>query len=177
MTNSCEQKKVCVGMITTAHGVRGQVKVKSFTAQADDFASYGALSDEQGKQNFTVKIVGQAGDQFLVQIDGVKDRNTAEALRGVKLYVDRDELPDLDDGEFYYTDLIGMTAKTVDGKNLGKVKGVYNFGAGDMLEIGNMADYLPFTDTIVPHVDLVNKVVTVCLPDYVEVKPTAQAEE
>ena len=115
MTKTAENGKVCVAMITTAHGVRGLVKVKSYTKQARDFASYGALSDESDKRSFKAEIVGQTGDVFLVRLDGISDRTAAEALRGVKLFVDRKALPETSDNEFYYADLIGMTAKTADG--------------------------------------------------------------
>ena len=177
MTKTAENGKVCVAMITTAHGVRGLVKVKSYTKQARDFASYGALSDESGRQSFNAEIVGQTGDLFLVRLDGISDRTAAEALRGVKLFVSRDSLPETADNEFYYADLIGMTAKTADGEILGKVKGVYNFGAGDMLEIGSLADFLPFTDSVVPEVDVEHKTLTVVLPEFVEVKPEKQDAE
>ena len=86
MTKTAENGKVCVAMITTAHGVRGLVKVKSYTKQARDFASYGALSDESDKRSFKAEIVGQTGDVFLVRLDGISDRTAAEALRGVKLF-------------------------------------------------------------------------------------------
>lgn len=177
MTGLAENNKVCVGLITTAHGVRGQVKVKSYTKQPQDFASYGAIFDAAGRQSFKMKIVGRTGDQFLVQIDGISDRTTAESLRGTELFVERQALPLPAQGEFYYADLVGLTAKTADGKILGKVKGVYNFGAGDMLEIGDLADFLPFTETAVPSIDFSDNTLTVCLPDFVEVKPEAHAEE
>lgn len=177
MTKTAENSKVCVAMITTAHGVRGLVKVKSYTKQARDFASYGDLSDESGKRSFKAEIVGQTGDLFLVRLNGVSDRTAAEALRGVKLFVERKALPETKDGEFYYADLIGMTAKTADGKILGTVKGVYNFGAGDMLEIGDLADFLPFAESVVPAVDVQNKTLTVVLPEFVEVKPEKQDAE
>ena len=177
MTKTAENGKVCVAMITTAHGVRGLVKVKSYTKQARDFASYGALSDESDKRSFKAEIVGQTGDVFLVRLDGISDRTAAEALRGVKLFVNRKALPETSDNEFYYADLIGMTAKTADGEILGKVKGVYNFGAGDMLEIGNLADFLPFTDSVVPEVDVEHNTLTVVLPEFVEVKPEKQDAE
>lgn len=177
MTDTVRNPKVCVAEITAAHGVRGQVKVRSFTKNAADFASYGALTDAAGSKSFTVKVLGISGDRFLVAVDGVADRNAADALRGQKLFVDRKVLPETDDNEFYYADLVGLTAKAVDGKVLGVVKGIYNFGAGDMIEIGNMADFLPFTKEIFPETDIKNGVITVRLPDFVEVKPEAQKSD
>lgn len=170
------RKPVCVAEITAAHGVRGQVKVRSFTQKAEDFASFGALSDAAGKKAFTVKIVGRLKDFFLVSIDGITDRTAADSLRGTKLFVDRSVLPETDADEFYITDLVGLTAKTEDGKILGRVAGVYNFGAGDMIEIENMAEFLPFSKTVVPDVDLENGVVTVVPPVYVEASNPAGKE-
>ncbi len=172
MTVSDEQNTlVCVGVITTVHGVRGNVKVKSFTRKASDFATFGTLSDRSGKRHFNVKIIGESKGVFLVQIDGVTDRTAAESLRGTELYVSRSKLPETAKDEFYYTDLIGMTAKAPDGKVLGTVKAVYNFGAGDMLEIDKVQDFVSFTQDNIPEVDLNNRVMTVCLPNSVEAKP------
>ena len=162
---------ICVGVITTVHGVRGNVKVKSFTRQGADFASFGTLCDASAKRFFNVKIVGESKGIYLVQIDGVTDRTTAEALRGTELFVARDKLPETEQNEFYYADLIGMTAKTPDGKILGIVKAVYNFGAGDMLEIDGVEDFVSFSERNVPDVDLDARVLTVLLPESVEVKP------
>ena len=172
MTVSGERNNlVCVGVITTVHGVRGNVKVKSFTQKAADFAGFGALCDAAGKRSFNVKIIGESKGIFLVQIDGITDRTAAEALRGTELYVSRDKLPETAENEFYYTDLVGMTAKSPDGKFLGQVKAVYNFGAGDMLEINGVDDFVSFCDQNIPDVDLKNRVITVCLPLSVEAKP------
>ena len=99
------------------------------------------------------------------------DRTAAEALRGTELYVPREKLPETDADEFYYVDLIGMTAKTPDGKILGKIAGVHNFGAGDMLEIDGIDDFVSFSEKNVPAVDLKARVATICLPECVEVKP------
>lgn len=102
---------ICVGVITTVHGVRGNVKVKSFTRNAADFAGFGPLCDASGRRSFNVEIVGESKGVFLARIDGVTDRTAAEALRGTELYVSRDKLPETAENEFYYADLIGLTAK------------------------------------------------------------------
>lgn len=162
---------ICVGVITTVHGVRGNVKVKSFTRNAADFAGFGPLCDASGRRSFNVEIVGESKGVFLARIDGVTDRTAAEALRGTELYVSRDKLPETAENEFYYADLIGLTAKTSDGKILGRIKAVYNFGAGDMLEIDGVEDFVSFSQKNVPDVDLKNKTVTVCMPQSVEAKP------
>ncbi|CCZ21289.1 ribosome maturation factor RimM [Acetobacter sp. CAG:977] len=171
MTVASEHENVCVGVITSVHGVRGNVKVKSYTANAEDFASYGELRDASGKHCLNVEITGRIKDQFLVKVKGVNDRNAAEALRGMKLFVSRSRLPETAAGEFYYADLIGMVAKTPDGKVLGTVKAIYNFGAGDMLEIekpDSDTEFVGFTDRTVPCVDLQKRELTVDMPDMVE---------
>ena len=177
MTASGERKNlVCVGVITTAHGVRGNVKVKSFTRNATDFAAFGPLCDASEKRSFKVKIVGKNKDLFLVQIDGVTDRNAAEALRGTELFVRRSELPETEQNEFYYVDLIGMTVKSPQGSVLGTVKAVYNFGAGDMLEIEGVEDFISFCRQNVPEIDVENREMVVCVPESVEAKPEAEPE-
>ena len=177
MTGSGEREnRICVGVITTAHGVRGWVKVKSFTRNAADFAAFGELSDASAKRSFKVEIVGKNKDLFLVRIDGVTDRNAAEALRGTELFVSRSQLPETAQNEFYYADLIGMTAKSPEGRVLGKVAAVYNFGAGDMLEIEGVEDYISFSQQNVPEVDVKARVMTVCMPESVEAKPEKRPE-
>ncbi len=177
MTASGERENlVCVGAITTAHGVRGCVKVKSFTRNAADFAAFGPLCDASAKRSFKVNIVGKNKDLFLVQIDGVTDRNAAEALRGTELFVSRSELPETAEDEFYYADLVGMTSKSPEGRVLGKVAAVYNFGAGDMLEIEGVEDFISFCKRNVPEVDLKSREMIVRLPESVEAKPEKQPE-
>ncbi|MBO4520333.1 MAG: 16S rRNA processing protein RimM [Alphaproteobacteria bacterium] len=177
MTGTGERENlICVGAITTAHGVRGLVKVKSFTRNAADFAAFGELSDASAKRSFKVEIVGKNKDLFLVKIDGVTDRNAAEALRGTELFVSRSRLPETAGNEFYYADLVGMTAKSPDGSVLGKVAAVYNFGAGDMIEIEGVEDFISFCQKNVPEVDVKNREMTVCLPESVEAKPEERPE-
>lgn len=177
MTGSGERENlICVGAVAAAHGVRGLVKVKSFTRNAADFAAFGELSDASAKRSFKVEIVGKNKDLFLVKIDGVTDRNAAEALRGTELFVFRSQLPETEQDEFYYADLIGMTAKAPDGNVLGKVRAVYNFGAGDMLEIEGVEDFISFCKQNVPDVDLKAREMTVCLPESVEAKPEKRPE-
>jgi 16S rRNA processing protein RimM len=149
--------RVLVGVIAAAHGVRGLVRVKSFTADPKSVASYGELSDERGQRRFRLKLQGQAKEGVLAQIDGVADRDAAEALKGTKLYVGREALPEIGaDDEFYQADLVGLRVEARDGKTLGRVKAVLNFGAGDLLEIEGegVSLMLPFTKQVVPLVDL-----------------------
>lgn len=146
--------RVCLGVIVGAHGIRGEVKVRSFTEFANDIEAYGMLTDKSGKKCFQVKVVGHSKDDLRVKIEGCDDRNQAEALRGTELYVERSVLPETEVDEFYQTDLIGLEAKTKSGKILGKVVAFYNFGAGDIIEIkiGQKLEMLPFNKDFVPEV-------------------------
>jgi 16S rRNA processing protein RimM len=133
------------------------VKVKPFTEVPEDVAAYGPVEDEAGGRRFTLRVTGQAKGQVIVAVDGIGDRDAAEALKGERLYVERTALPDPEDGTFYHADLIGLTVVTVDGRDLGVVSALFDFGAGDVLELrgpDGKARMLPFTETVVPEVDL-----------------------
>lgn len=150
-------EKVCLGTIVGVHGVRGTVRIKSFTADPAAIAAYGAVSDESGTRRFAVDVLGQARGAVLARLSGVADRDAAEALRGLRLYVPRDALPKTNEDEFYHADLIGLPVETKEGALLGSVRAVHNFGAGDILELraGDGREFfLPFSDAIVPSVDL-----------------------
>ncbi len=150
-------ERVCVGMIVGAHGVRGAVRVKSFTQEPGDVAAYGALTDESGAKRYALKPVGAVRGVILAEVEGVADRNAAEALRGVRLYVERGRFPRLGANQFYHTDLIGLAAESADGAALGRVRAVDNYGAGDVIEIalaGGGSAVLPFNRRTVPVVDL-----------------------
>ena len=147
---------ICLGEITGAHGIRGEVRVRSFTARAEDVAAYGTLADETGTRSFALTVTGMARGAVLARIDGVADRNAAEALKGTRLFVDRNRLPKPEADEFYHADLIGLTARRADGTSLGRIVAVQNFGAGDALEIApetGVTFYVPFTADAVPEVD------------------------
>jgi 16S rRNA processing protein RimM len=136
--------------------VQGAVRIKSFTADPADIAAYGAVSDESGARRFEVKVLGQARGAVLARLSGIADRNAAEALRGLRLYVARAALPETNEDEFYHADLIGLPVETTEGAALGRVSAVHNFGAGDILEL--RADdgrelLLPFSDAVVPAID------------------------
>jgi 16S rRNA processing protein RimM len=159
--------RVLVGEIVSAHGIRGSVKLKSFTADPAAVAGYGPLTDEAGRRRFALRVTGAVKGLLIADVEGVRDRNAAEALRGVRLYVDRDRLPPPDEEEFYHADLIGLPATTVDGRPFGTVAAIFDFGAGDMLEIrltdGRLVQ-VPFTKAAVPHVDVAGRRVTVDPP-------------
>jgi len=166
-------ERICVAQIGAPHGVRGEVKLRSFTEQPEAFMSYGPLVSEDGKQRFEIEALRPAKDHFVARIAGVADRNAAERLTNIRLFVDRDRLPPVeDDDTFYHSDLIGLAAVTPDGAALGTVKAVLNFGAGDIIEIVRDHDgaslMLPFTAEAVPSVDIAGKRVVVVPPAEVE---------
>ncbi|RVU39694.1 16S rRNA processing protein RimM [Hwanghaeella grinnelliae] len=178
---------VLVGVVTAPHGVRGLVKVKSFTEEPSDMVAYGLLSDQTGRKTFQMDIVGEAKGQLIVRMDGIADRNAAEDLKGQKLFIHRSALPETEEDEFYHADLIGLRTVLADGSPHGLIKAVYDFGAGDLLEVA-LDDagmtYLPFTREVVPTIDLVAGTATVIPPtevDAVEVEgadePDAQGED
>jgi 16S rRNA processing protein RimM len=151
-----EEARLLVGIVTGPHGVTGAVRIKSFTAVADDIARYRPLADETGRP-LELSVVGVGKGVLIARLGGVEDRNRAEALRGLRLYVPRTALPPAAADEFYHADLIGLAAVTRDGTAIGRVRAVYDFGAGDTLEIERAAAppaMVPFTHAIVPVVDL-----------------------
>ncbi len=151
------ESRICVGAIAGAFGVRGEVRLKSFTAQPEDIASYSPLFTEDGSRSFRVSLIGQAKNGFTARLSGVDTKEEADALRGMRLFVDRDILPGLPDDEFYHADLIGLEVFDTGGARLGQVENVLNHGASDLLEVkpetGDTV-LLPFTKTAVPTVDL-----------------------
>ncbi len=157
-----------LGRIAGAHGIRGEVLIKSFTAAPEDIGAYGALSTADGSRAFEIASARSTPKGGVVaRLKGISDRNAAEALKGTDLYVARDRLPPPSDDEFYYADLVGMTAVTPDGATLGEIVAVQNFGAGDLLEVRlagkAKTKLIPFTDAAVPDVDAAARRVTVVL--------------
>lgn len=150
---------VVVGAIVQAHGVRGLVRVKSFTADPEALCALGPLSDDQGRR-YCLSLKGRVKELLLCAVEGIADRTAAEALRGVALRVARAALDDaaLAEDEFYHADLVGLAVVTRDGRALGRVRAVHDFGAGDLLEVVDPATgrplVLPFTRAVVPVVDL-----------------------
>jgi 16S rRNA processing protein RimM len=173
--------KLCVGVITAPRGVRGQIRVKSFTAEPDDIARYAPLTNADGSTEYCLEIVGHAKGVLLARVEGIKNREAAEALRGVELFVDRDVLPDAkDEDDFYYADLIGLTAVLPDGGVYGIVKAMHDFGAGDMIELsldGSGNIILPFTKVVVPEVDMAKGRIVVDPPEMFGDPEPAQPDE
>ena len=151
----------CVAIIVGAHGVHGAVKVKSFTQVPEDFSVYGPLLGADGQVILTPKNPRPVSKAFTMRSPEIKTREQAMALKGTQLFVPRDVLPEPEEDEFYYTDLIGLDVKTTTGKRMGQISGVYDFGAGDVLEIQppksseNQSSFFhPFTKIAVPKIDI-----------------------
>ncbi len=150
--------RICLGQIGAPHGVRGEVRLRSFTGDPDAIAAYGPLETEDGHV-VQIESLRRAKDHFVARLAGVGDRDAAERLTNVKLYVLRERLPAPDHAdEFYYADLIGLAVVDRAGGELGTVVAVHNFGAGDLIEVrpanGTTTQMLPFNEATVPVVDL-----------------------
>ena len=163
--------RVLVGVVGAPHGVRGEVRLWVFTENPATIGDYGPLQSEDGR-SFEIASLRPAKDHFVARLKGVPDRNAAETLTNVKLYVPRDKLPPAeDDDTFYHADLIGLAAVTPDGAPLGTVTAIHNFGAGDVIEIkpeGGEALLVPFTETAVPNIDIAARRMIVVPPVAVE---------
>ncbi len=174
------EPRVCVGVIKGAHGVRGLVRVKPFTEVPEDIAAYGPLGDETGAKRYRLSVSSRAKDTLLVRIEGVGNRDQAQALAGTKLYLPRAALPEVEEEEtFYHADLLGLRAEARNGRPLGRVKAVHNFGAGDILELegeGGAGQMVPFTRATVPLVDLAGGRVVIEPPAEIEAGSAAGDE-
>ncbi len=160
-------KPVIVARFAGAHGVQGQVRLRSFTADPTAVLGYGALAAADGRRFSIKKLLGEVRGNLIVAVDGVADRTTAEQLNGIDLAVDRSQLPPAEEDEVYHADLIGLAAVTRDGVALGAVTAVQDFGAGPLIELST-GQLLPFTLAVVPEIDLANGQVIIELPDLVE---------
>ncbi len=172
-------KRICVGAVLGAHGVRGEVRIKCFTARPEDVASFGPVETEDGAQRFRIKVSRQVKEGVAASLSGISDRDAAQVLKGCRLYVPRAALPELpaEEDEYYLADLIGLAVRWIDGpQEEGKVIAVHNFGAGDLIEIGLAASgagakpqtlMLPFERDVVTQVNVAEGYVTVLLPQEV----------
>jgi 16S rRNA processing protein RimM len=164
-------ERVLLGVVVAAHGIKGEVKVKTFTESPERLSAYGPLTTEAGRALEIAALRPNKADEAVVRFEGVSDRNAAERLKGQSLFVPRSALPETDEREFYLTDLIGLRADDTAGNALGTVKAVHNFGAGDMLEIefsDGKTDFVAFTDANVPTVDLAGGRVEIIPPSFAE---------
>ena len=161
--------RVCVGAIAGAFGVRGEVRLKSFCAEAADIAAYGPLTTEDWGRSFDVTLTRPVASGFAARLTGVMTKEAADGLRGQRLFAPRGALPSLPDDEFYHADLLGLSARDTGGAELGKIAAVLNHGAGDILELRGPAlkgsVLVPFTRAIVPTVDLASGRVIIDPPE------------
>ncbi len=160
--------QVLVGVIVGAHGIKGEVKLKSFTSEPMSIGRYGPLQSASGQQ-FEITKLKAAKDDFIASLKNVNDRNEAEALKGTELFVARQKLPKLKTNETYAHDLMGLDVVLENGSKLGRLVGMPNYGAGDLLEVavdGNSETVLiPFTNAFVPQNDFNNGKIVVNLPE------------
>lgn len=150
--------RICLGQIGAAHGVRGEVRLRSFTAEPAAIASYGPLQTEDGRV-IEIASLRPAKDHFVATLSGIGDRDAAERFNNQKLYVPRDRLPELDQpDEFYHADLIGLAVVDRTGARRGTVVAVHNFGAGDLIEVkpvsGSKTELISFDASTVPEIDI-----------------------
>jgi 16S rRNA processing protein RimM len=167
--------RVIVARIGAAHGVRGEVRLWPFTQDPMAVASYGPLETQDGARRFEIESARAAGNHLVVRLKGVGDRDAAQALTNIELYVSRDRLPTIEESDTYYhSDLVGLDAIGEDGAQIGTVHAVHDFGAGAVLEITPLGSgetlMLPFTAVTVPKVDLDAKQVVVVPPAEIEAR-------
>ena len=159
---------ICVGAIAGAFGVKGEVRLKSFTSIPEAIADYAPLLTEEGEKKFDVVITGEIKNGLSARMSGVVSKEEADKLKGTRLFVPRERLPELLEDEYYHTDLIGLIVQNLEGSNIGRITSVLNHGASDLLEIENKREnrsvLVPFTREIVPKVDIKNSLVIIDPP-------------
>jgi len=163
---------ISLGVITAAHGIRGEVKVRSFTANPQDITAYGPLLDASGR-HFNITITGGTKDTLIAKVEGVSSRNEAEALRNTELFIPRSALPEPDAHEYYHEDLIGLSLMTADGKPYGVIAAMHNFGAGDLAAIRQESgeeEMLPFTRETFTQIDLAKGTAVIVPPEMISEK-------
>ena len=160
-------EELCLGVIIGPHGIKGAVRVKSFTEKPESIAEYGTLHDKYGK-SFDLQLKGQSKGALIVSIKGMTTRTQAEVLKGTELFINRKVLPHTDDGEYYHADLLGLNVYNRDGKKMGVVKAIHNFGAGDIVEVviaeTENTVLIPFNNNTFPEIDFVKQEMIVEIP-------------
>src|SRR5258707_6138587 len=163
--------QICIARIGAAHGVRGAVKLWTFTEDPFAVKQYGPLLARDGAHSFEVATAREAKGNLVATLKGIATREDAERLSGLELYVARDKLPATEDDEYYHADLIGLAAVNAANEPIGRVTAIHNFGAGDIIEIAPPSGptmLLPFTNAVVPTVDLAGGRVVIELPQEIE---------
>ena len=173
--------RVCVGEIRGAFGVRGEVRIQSFTAEPEAVFAYGPLTDGQGAVILTITSWRPIKGGFAARAKEIATREEAEAMKGRRLHADRAALPEPDADEFYFADLAGLAVRHVDGRDMGRVRAAVNYGGGDLLEIEATPEVkgtwlLPFTRECAPRVDLAARTVTIDPPEGLAPEPAPEPE-
>ncbi len=163
-----DSKRILIGEIATAHGIKGFVKVRSFVDDEELLEGDAVFTKETGDKTIKITLKNALKGDWVAEVKGVADRNEAERLRGTKLYIDRDAMPETDDGEYYIEDLKGLRVVDKDGKEIGTVLSIENFGASDLIDIkpeSGASFYIPFTDDTVLDVDFESGAITIEMPE------------
>jgi 16S rRNA processing protein RimM len=162
---------ICIARIGAAHGVRGAVKLWTFTEDPLAVKHYGPLTTKDGARQFEVTHAREAKGHLVATLKGIADRDEAERLNGIELYIAREKLPATSGDEYYHADLIGLAAVTTANEPLGRVIAIHNFGAGDIIEIAppqGATLLLPFNNAVVPTVDLAGGRAVIELPEEID---------
>jgi 16S rRNA processing protein RimM len=149
------EKLVKVAAIIDAHGIKGEVKLRSFVENEDLLTT--DLLDSAGTKHFSLKITGSVKDSIIARIDGVSDRNAAEAIKGTELFLPESAFPELEEGELYHNQLIGLEVRAADNQKIGIITAIHNYGAGDIMEIAKASgdsEMLPFSEQFVGEVNI-----------------------
>ncbi|ATQ44441.1 ribosome maturation factor RimM [Caulobacter mirabilis] len=167
-----DDRLIAVGRVAGAFGVRGEVRISTFTEEPLALARFRELKRQDGSPALTITSAREGKDGIVVRCSGIETKEQADALRGLRLFIPREALPEPDEDEFYLADLIGLAAVTPEGERIGKVKSVQDFGAGDILEIipeeGGPTWYLPFTRDAVPEVKIADGLIVAVRPNEIE---------
>ena len=170
-TDAKHSDYLLMGAITGAHGIRGELKVRSFTADPLAITDYTPLYSADGKQTYAIEFTGGTVQSLIARLPGITDRNAAEAMRGTELYALRDKLPEAQEEEYYHEDLTGLAVRKPEGASIGSVIAVHNYGAGDLLEIrfaSGSSELFAFTRSTFPTIDLREGSLTFIPPEVVE---------
>lgn len=176
-----KQDTVQLGQIGAAHGIKGEVRIKSFTDAPLDITTYGPLQTNRADLEIIITKSRLSKGLVIATLKDITDRNQAEALNGVKLFTDGENLETLEDeDEFYHSDLIGLQARDESGAEIGTLINIDNYGAGDILELkltNGKTELLPFSKKIAPEINLAEKYLTIIMPDIVIVQEGAEESE
>lgn len=174
MAGEALEKLVCVGVIASAHGVRGEVNIVPYVADPAFFTSHTSYSSQNGDRKFSLRVRGKKQRMLIASVDGITDRTMAESLKGTLLYVPRSLFPEPEEEEFYYDDLVGLRVEIPGQPAYGKVVGIYNFGAGEVVEVAVSATdkqmLYPFTKEVVPEIHLEAGYIKLVPPEVVNAK-------